>query len=150
MKRCLVVAHQTIDSPELLDAIRERYSAEPTTFHLLVPRYYGSGMAWNEGVVRHNAEEALNRALLRLAALGFPATGETGEPTRFGSGDNPVVAVEEVLRRDGEDAYDHIIISTLPAKVSHWLRMDAPARIRRVTTIPVTEVVSTVPVPAHA
>jgi len=146
----MVVAHQTLDSPELLDAIRDEFTREPCTFHLVVPRFYGSGMTWNEGAVRHEADDVLGRALLRLAALGFPATGETGEPTRFGSGDNPVVAVETVLRRDGDDAYDRIIISTLPARISHWLRMDAPARIRRATDVEVVEVVGTVPAPALA
>src|SRR5262249_25698524 len=113
-----------------------------------VPEFYGSGLTWNEAEVRREAQRTLDDALLRFAALGFPATGEIGEATRFGSGDNPVVAVESVLHRDGHDAFDQIILSTLPARVSHWLRMDAPARIRRVTRIPVTEV--TASAPAHA
>lgn len=150
MRCCLVVSHQTLDSPELLDAIRDEFNRAPTTFHLLVPEYYGTGLTWNEAAVRTEADEALERALLRLAALGYPATGEVGEATRFGSGDNPVVAVEAVLHREGEDAYDRIILSTLPAKLSRWLRLDAPARIRRVTNVPVIEVVGTVPAPAHA
>lgn len=150
MRRCLVVSHQTLDSPELLEAIRDEFTRQPTTFHLLVPEYYGTGLTWNEADVRREAQDRLDATLLRLAALGFPATGEVGEATRFGAGDNPVVAVEAVLHRDGQAMYDRIIISTLPAKMSHWLRMDAPARIRRITTVPVTEVVATVPVHAHA
>jgi GABA permease len=148
MRRCLVVSHQTLESPELIECIRDEFAKHPMTFHLLVPEYYGTGLTWNESDVRREAQRALDSALLRFAALGFPATGEVGEATRFGSGDNPVVAVEEVLRRDGHEAFDQIIISTLPARVSKWLHMDAPARIRRATDIPVTEVVANVP--AHA
>lgn len=150
MRRCLIVAHQTLESPELLDVIRDEFSAHPMTFHLVVPEFYGSGLTWNEADVRRDAQRVLDAALLRLAALGFPATGEVGEATRFGAGDNPVVAVEEVLRREGHDAFDQIIISTLPARVSKWLHIDAPARIRRATAIPVTEVVARVPDHAHA
>lgn len=150
MRRCLVVSHQTLESPELLEAIRSRYSERPTVFHLVVPEFYGSGFTWNEAGVRREAQEALDRALLRLASYGFPATGEIGEATRFGTGDNPVVAVEEVIRRDGADTYDEIIISTLPATLSKWLHMDAPARLRRATHIPVTEVVASVTEKAHA
>lgn len=150
MRHCLVVSHQTLESPELLDAIRDEFNRQPTAFHLLVPEYYGGGLTWNEAVVRQQAQQALDRALLRLVALGYPATGEVGEATRFGSGDNPVVAVEAVLDRDGEDAYDRIILSTLPARISKWLRMDAPARIRRITNVPLTEVVAHAPEHAHA
>ena len=150
MRRCLVVSHQTLGSPELLETIRNEFAAHPMTFHLLVPEFYGSGLTWNEAEVRREAQQALDAALLRLAALGFPATGEVGEATRFGAGDNPVVAVEEVLRRDGHDAFDQIIISTLPARVSKWLHIDAPARIRRTTHLPVIEVEASVPDHAHA
>lgn len=142
MHRCLIVSHQTLGSPELLEAIRERYERRPTVFHLLVPEHYPPGLTWNEYQVRQEAEAALHEALLKLAALGYPATGEVGEPPRFGTGDSPVTAVEAVVRRDGPTAYDEIVVSTLPARVSHWLRLDAPARIRRATHLPVAEVIT--------
>lgn len=142
MHRCLIVSHQTLGSPELLETIRERYERAPTVFHLLVPEHYPPGLTWNEYEVRQEAEAALDVALQKLNRLGYPATGEVGEPPRFAAGDSPVVAVEALLRRDGPHAYDEIIVSTLPRKLSHWLRMDAPARIRRATHLPVTEVVT--------
>ena len=37
MPSYLVVGNQTLDSPDLAEAIRERVAKEPSTFHLVVP-----------------------------------------------------------------------------------------------------------------
>ncbi len=56
MRRYLVVAHQTLSSPELLEAMTSRAGEEETTFHLLVPIYHGEpGLTWTEG---HDREVA--------------------------------------------------------------------------------------------
>ena len=53
MRRYLVVAHQTLGSPELLEAMRDRLAEGSCTFHLLVPEYHGGpGLTWTEGTVR--------------------------------------------------------------------------------------------------
>jgi hypothetical protein len=52
-----------------------------------------------------------------------------------------------VLVREGDRAFDEIIISTLPATLSRWLKLDAPSRIARMTQVPVTHVEATM---AHA
>ena len=46
MRRYLVVAHQTLTSPEVLDAMRVRAGEEETAFHLVVPLHHGDGWTW--------------------------------------------------------------------------------------------------------
>jgi hypothetical protein len=135
MRRCLVVAHQTLSSPELIEELTSWSGAEETTFHLLVPIFHGEpGLTWTEGHDRGVAARRLEEALARLSALGLTVTGEVGS-------DSPVESVVDVLVRDGADAFDDIIVSTLPRTVSRWLKIDAPSRIQRYTRIPVHHVI---------
>ena len=139
MRRYLVVAHQTLSSPELLEEMASRAGKEETSFHLLVPVYHGEpGLTWTEGHDREVALRHLDEALVRLTAAGLTATGEVGS-------DSPVESVVDVLLRDGED-FDEIIVSTLPRTVSKWLKIDAPSRIQRYTKLPVHHVIGH---PAH-
>lgn len=139
MRRYLVVAHQTLSSPELLDEMRSRAGKEETSYHLLVPVYHGEpGLTWTEGHDRDVALRHLDEALARLTAAGLTVTGEVGS-------DSPVESVVDVLLRDGDD-FDEIIVSTLPRTVSKWLKIDAPSRIQRYTKLPVHHVIGH---PAH-
>ena len=76
----------------------------------------------------------LDEALIRFTAAGLTVTGEVGS-------DSPVDSVVDVLVRDGADAFDEIIVSTLPRTVSKWLKVDAPSRIQRYTNLPVHHVI---------
>lgn len=135
MRRYLVVAHQTLGSPELLETMRDLLATGPCTFHLLVPEFHGgAGLTWTEGQVRVEAARKLEEARLRFLAAGIPVSGEIGDA-------NPVDAVSFVLRRDGDDVFAEVIVSTLPTNVSRWLRMDAPRRIERIVRLPVRHVV---------
>ena len=63
MRRYLVVAHQTLTSPELLDAMKSTADEESTSFHLLVPIYHGdSGLTWTLGHDRAVAQRRLDVA----------------------------------------------------------------------------------------
>lgn len=135
MDRYLVVAHQTLEAPELLEAMRQRFNERACIFHLVVPPTHGGqGISWTEGKAHAEAARNLDDALLRFLAEGIPVSGEVGDA-------NPVYAVLDVLRREGPKSFTGIIVSTLPHPISSWIRLDAPRRIQRNTTVPVTHVV---------
>jgi hypothetical protein len=123
----LVVAHKTATSDDLLGALRGRADTSPARFELLIPPMRPGG----DG--REAARAQLERALERMKEYGLEATGAVG------SDDDPVVAVIEAYdpRR-----HDEVIVSTLPESISHWLGIDAPARIHRATGALVRHVVA--------
>lgn len=135
MRHCLVVAHQTLDSPLLAEAMLEEVSREACTFHLVVPLLNrGEGMTWTDAEVRASARERLDHALSRFTAQGFAVIGE------IGASSSPVDSVNDVILRHGQDFYDLVIVSTLPHTISRWLRIDVTTRIERSTGIPVRHV----------
>jgi hypothetical protein len=135
MRRYLVVAHQTLTSPELLAAMQTKAAEEDTAFHLVVPATHsGAAATWTEGQARAEAQRHLDDAVPRMAAEGLTITGEVGC-------DSPVDAADDVLQRDGADAFDGIIMSTLPVTVSKWLKLDAPSRLQRRTELPVEHLI---------
>ena len=74
------------------------------------------------------------QALLdRCDDLDATVTGEVGDH-------RAADAVDDVLRR-GEE-FDRIIVSTLPAGVSRWLRLDLVSQIERTVDIPVEHILS--------
>ena len=134
MRRCLVVAHQTLDSPMLEDAMADEVLREPAAFHLVVPLFRpDDSVATTDLQIRAAAQERLNQAVSGFRAVGFLADGELGDP-------NPVEAVRAVVERDGADTYSMVLVSTLPRVASRWLRIDVPSRIARATGLPMSHV----------
>jgi hypothetical protein len=123
MSRVLIVAHRTAATPPLLAAVRERAAQSPCEFTLLVPRPY-----WDADTEESALTLELALPLLDEAS-GSHVEGLVGET-------DPFAAVQSALQRT---PFDEIIVSTLPTHVSHWLRMDLPARVRRLG-VPVTVV----------
>ncbi|HUS43582.1 MAG TPA: hypothetical protein VMY16_13035 [Ilumatobacteraceae bacterium] len=83
---------------------------------------------------RRAAQEQLEFGLDWLAGMGATATGELSlDP------DTPAA----VARLVGTHGFEEVIVSTLPTKVSRWLRQDLPCRIGRKVAIPVTVVSTT-------
>lgn len=134
MKRILVVANQTLGGDALLEVLRERLAAGPCRLHLLVP----ASVDPTEWMHDHHSDRVLARQRLsagleRLSeALEAEVTGEIGDH-------RPVDAVLDVLRRE---EMDEIVLSTLPARISRWVRMDAVSQVRRAVDVPVTHVVA--------
>ena len=123
MSRVLIVAHRTAATPPLLAAVRERAAQGPCEFTLLVPRPY-----WDADTEESALTLELALPLLDGAAGGH-VEGLVGDT-------DPFVAVQGAFERT---PFDEIIVSTLPTHVSRWLRMDLPARVRRLG-VPVTVV----------
>jgi len=121
--RVLVVAHRTAATPKLLDAVRERAGRGDCRFTLLVPRDY-----WDPDTERAATTIELALPLLEGAA------GSQIEAI-IGASD-PYVAVQQAV---AEGEFDEILISTLPERVSHWLRRDLPSRVEKLG-LPVTVV----------
>jgi hypothetical protein len=120
-RRILIVAHRTAATPALLAEVRRRASEEECRFTLLVPRPF-----WDP-----DTEEAAVTLELAIPLLDEAA----GSHVEALIGDtDPFVAVSGALA-NGE--YDEVIVSTLPARVSHWLHLDLPARVQRLG-LPVT------------
>jgi hypothetical protein len=123
VRRVLVVAHRTAATPRLLDEVRTRARQSPCSFTLLVPRPY-----WDPDTEETAATLELALPLLDDAAGGH-VDGIIGDT-------DPFLAVEQAVEEGG---FHEIIISTLPARVSHWLRRDLPHRVERLG-LPVTVV----------
>jgi nucleotide-binding universal stress UspA family protein len=134
MRTYLVVANLTLGGDHLLDILRDRASAGPCRFHILVPAS-ADPTAWSHTNEQDTAaaRERLAAAQERFAGLGddVEVTGEIG--------DRPVDAVLDVLRRE---EIDEIILSTLPAGISRWLRIDLISRLQRVIDVPLTHVIA--------
>lgn len=131
MRRYLVVANKTLVDEGVLREIRGCLEGEPCDVHILVPATAPHrGLTWTHAEARREAEERLRYAQAWLGTWGVSASGEVVDS-------NPVDAVGDVLRRE---AYQEIILSTLPAGVSRWLRQDLPSRLRRTFGLPVRHV----------
>ena len=121
--RVLVVAHRTAATALLVNAVRARSRRSECSFVLLVPRPY-----WDPDTDEAAATLELAIPLLE-EAVGAHVEGVIGDS-------DPFVAVRDAVTKLG---IDEIIISTLPARVSQWLRRDLPRRVERFG-LPVTVV----------
>ncbi|MCY4616691.1 MAG: GNAT family N-acetyltransferase [Chloroflexi bacterium] len=116
MPRYLIVADQTVTSPDLVARASQLARAEPdSTFSLLLPALLPSHIRGGpfDAVTRGRAEQA--KRLLGAAGI---------EVARTAVGDAaPLLAIEDELT-EHPGAYDTIILCTLPEGISRWLRMN--------------------------
>jgi len=132
--RVLIVANRTAATPALIEAVRRRAAAGSCAFTLLVPRTsHGLDKLTtpeDSGSDTSDAETVLELAVPLLQdAAGREVEGITGDP-------EPLAAIQDAVNLRG---FDEIILSTLPAHVSRWLKLDLPSKVTGLG-LPVTHV----------
>ena len=132
MANVLVLANETIGGRELLDAIRDRHKEGDARFHVVVPqsRPRHGNVIYDEAV-RDSAQVRVDLALAFMREEGIEGTGEVGDADPFNAATDAI----------GAHGIDEIIISTLPAVTSGWLRRDLPERLENETGLPVKHIV---------
>jgi hypothetical protein len=125
MARYLLVAHQTAQSDELIAAAVGLAREDPLAeFSLIVPATpVTSLLVWEEGETTELARRHAAAARARLEQRGLRIVdARPADP-------DPMAAIEDELH-DGH-VFAGIVVSTLPAGMSRWLRMDVISRVRR-------------------
>ena len=119
-RRVLIVANRTAATPTLIDHVKQLVRERPSSFSLLIP----------DAPKSEHTDWTMELALPLLErAAGGPVEGLTG-------GEDPFEAIRRAV---DERHYDEIVISTLPTRVSKWLRRDLPSRVQSLG-LPVTVV----------
>jgi hypothetical protein len=128
VKRTLVVANETVSSPNLLDALKRKAEEEPRRFIVIAPQ----SAQPDENGEGDDAHERLAHTLRELEDAGLPAVGQVEHH-------DPFTAIQNALQFY---APDDIVISTFPETRSGWLRADLVGRVQASTGKPVEHVVS--------
>jgi hypothetical protein len=130
--RVLVVANRTAATPALIEAVRERAARGPAAFTLVVP-HVAHGL--HKVIDAEDTDVSESEGVLELAlplleeAAGGRVEGIVGDP-------EPLAAIQDAVNLRG---FDEIILSTLPARVSRWLKLDLPSKVAGLG-LPVTHV----------
>lgn len=134
MRTILVIANQTIGGAALLASVKQHVDAADGEARvvLAVPRVApGHGNIIYEDAVFEAAQVRVDLARRFLREAGITAIGEVGDP-------DPYTAAMDAIR---EHAPDEVIVSTLPATSSGWMRRDLVDRITEDGGLPVEHVV---------
>jgi hypothetical protein len=120
----LVVATQTVNSPDLVERLKARAAERPHRYTIISP---ASGSLSREEVC-----ERLARTLAELYRAEIDATGQPMSPA-------PLAAVENAIEHYG---IDEILISTLAGEQSKWIAEGLIDKVKELTNKPVEHVQS--------
>jgi hypothetical protein len=132
----LVVANETMGGRRLRELLAQKAKVNPSlVVRLVIPQSRPRrGSVVYVQSVRDAAQVRLDLALSVLREAGFEVTGEVGDSDPFNA----------TMDAIGERKPDEIIISTLPATASGWLRRDLVERVAEASGIAVQHVISDV------
>jgi hypothetical protein len=130
----LVMANRTAESPELLEALKERAAQGDVEFTLVIPSTphgisWAADMSAGEGEAEHHRQAFVDE--LREEGLDVK-DARVGDP-------DPLAAAQDAVNMGD---FDEVIVSTLPLKLSKWLKLDMPSKVRAATGLPVTHIVA--------
>lgn len=131
----LVLANQTMGAEKLLEHLKAKAAERDTVFIVVVPQEGGHGRHAGE------ARKRLNETLKSFRAAGLVAAGAIANPDPHQAAMNALASFR----------VDDVVVSTLEATRSRWLRGDLIERLREHTGKPVEHVEATeAPQPAPA
>jgi len=129
----LVVANRTAASAPLNEALKEKADGDDRhLFIVVVPQEGG------EGIHVRRARARLSQVIDRLRNEGLLAAGMIADPDPYAATMNAL----QLFR------VDDVVISTLPATRSGWMRADLIDRVRRASGKPVDHVAAEAPTAA--
>jgi hypothetical protein len=124
-KVTLVVANRTAATDKVLDVLKAKAAeSNQRLFIVVIPQEGGDGLA------AAAARGRLGQTLERLRAAGLLCAGMIGDP-------DPYTATMNALQ---SFHVDEVVISTLAATRSGWMRADLIERVRRATPLPVEHI----------
>ena len=134
MRTILVIANQTIGGATLLQTVKEKVDAADGDARVViavprVPPHHGNIIY--EDAVFEAAQVRVDLARRFLREAGISAIGEVGDP-------DPYTAAMDAI---DEHQPDEVVVSTLPATSSGWMRRDLIERIHEDSGLPVEHVV---------
>jgi hypothetical protein len=132
--KILVLANETIGGRSLIEKVQERHG-DDVEYWVVVPRARPRrGNVVYDEAVRDMAQVRVDLMLAFMRENGIKGGGEVGDP-------DPFLAASDAVHAEG---IDEILVSTLPAETSGWMKRDLPERLREETGLPVEHVISDV------
>jgi hypothetical protein len=120
----LVVAARTASAAPLREALLAKAADERHLFIIVIPQEGG------EGIHVRQARGRMGQVLQRLRKEGLLVAGMIGDPDPYNAAMNALQFFQ----------VDDVVISTLPATRSGWLRADLVERVRKASGKPVEHV----------
>ena len=131
-ERLLVIADSHCSEPALCDEIAARL-AGAVAVHLVVPVRVSHlhFVADDEADEHREAEQSMRIAVGLLQKRGIPTTGSVGS-------DKPLESMTDAL---AFFAATQVLLATPPEEDSYWLEHDLLEKARRLTSVPVSQVI---------